>query len=202
MACNFCEKSFFTDRGLTVHTSRMHKEEFRKKERNAHNTDFSLERKKSVTKSPPSKKAKEMPETQNKVVLTQMTIKKNLKDEEILRLNNIILQLQNGLLCKERKSEKRHEVLDPVINLIKVVEVEEIQPNQGPPNEPTQKIGKNRQNPKYPSEKTTSICSHRQNLILEDIPEFGHTCNKCGKGFREKANLLEHMTCHTKRFCE
>ena len=53
-----------------------------------------------------------------------------------------------------------------------------------------------------PSAKTVSICSHRQELILEDIPEFEHICEKCGKGFREEANLVEHMSCHTKRFCE
>ena len=71
-----------------------------------------------------------------------------------------------------------------------------------PATEPPLKIGKARPTKQIPSIKKVSLCSHRQELILEDIPEFEFKCHKCGKGFRHKGNLSEHMTCHTKRFCD
>ena len=116
---------------------------------------------------------------------TQINKEKDPKDEEICRLQNIIIQL-----------------LEPVINVINVIEVEEIRGNQIPTNKAPLKIGKKRQKSRALSEKTVSICSHRQEVILKDIPDFEHTCKKCGKGFRVKASLDDHMTCHSKRICE
>ena len=83
--CDFCEKSFQNNRGLIVHMSRMHKEEYRNKRKVtqvipnecyicgftfisedafkthseiSHNQDYFIQRSDSVTKSPPTKKAK------------------------------------------------------------------------------------------------------------------------------------------------
>ena len=205
--CEFCERYFITGHGRRIHTSKMHKENLRNKEliKSSHNEDFNLERKHSVTKSPPAKKTKESPGQSEKVKHIEKEIyqkENDPKDDEILRLKGIITQLQYGLLRKEAKPVRHPQVLDPVINVITVLEEKEIQSNQRPQNKPPHKIGKNRQNPQAPSKQTVSICSHRQEITIEDIPEFEYLCDKCGKGFREKANLVEHMTCHTWRFCE
>ena len=51
----------------------------------------------------------------------------------------------------ETKPVRHPDVLDPVINVITVLEEEVIQLNHIPKNEPTHNIGKNRHNPKAPS---------------------------------------------------
>ena len=80
---------------------------------------------------------------------------------------------------------------------------EEITPKVvNPATEPPLKIGKARPTKQIPSEKNVSICSHRQDLTLEDIPDFEFKCQKCGKGFRHEVDLSYHMTCHNKRFCD
>ena len=200
--CEFCERSFLTYQGRKIHTSKMHKQKLWNQNKISHNTDFNLERKESVTKLPPAKKPKETTAQIEEVNTTQINKEKDPKDEENLRLYNVILQLKNGLLCKESNSVKQPEALDPIIHIIEVTEVEEIPLNHRPVNQPHLMIGKNRQKTKHASEKNVSICSHRQEIVVEDIPEFEHICKKCGKGFREKANLVRHMSCHTQRFCE
>ena len=114
----------------------MHKQNLRNKEliKSSHNEDFNLERKESVTKSPPAKKTKESAGQSEKVKITPIEKEKypkenDPKDEEILRLRNVIIQLQNGLLCKKTKSEKTPEILEPVVNVIKVSEEKEIVQN-------------------------------------------------------------------------
>ena len=57
--CEFWERSFLTYQGRKIHTSKMHKQKLRNQNKISHNTDFNLERKESVTKSPPAKKPKE-----------------------------------------------------------------------------------------------------------------------------------------------
>ena len=52
-----------------------------------------------------------------------------------------------------------------------------------------------------PTSETVSVCSHRQEVVIEDVPYFEYACHKCGKGFKHKNYLLEHMSCHSKRFC-
>ena len=59
-SCEFCDKSFLTDRGLVVHISKMHKENWRNKDKISHNIEFNLERTDSVTRSPPAKKARDI----------------------------------------------------------------------------------------------------------------------------------------------
>ena len=113
--CRFCERNFSTNQGRRIHASKMHKDKLRNI---AHNKDFILERKESVTKSPPAKKTKEPVAQLEEIKAKQINNEKDPKDEEIRRLQNIILQLQNGILCKETKSVRQPAVLDPVINVI------------------------------------------------------------------------------------
>ena len=97
-------------------------------------------------------------------------------------------------------NNKSRGAVDVNVGIIEVLEEEVI--TNVPTTKPPLKIGKARPQKQVPSAKNVSLCSHRQELILEDIPDFEFKCHKCGKGFRHKGDLSEHMTCHTRRFCD
>ena len=71
------------------------------------------------------------------------------------------MQFQNGIRCKETKTFRHPEVIDPVVNVISVIEVEKNLLNQSTMNKPSPKIGKIKQKVRSPSEKTVSYCSHK-----------------------------------------
>ena len=110
LECEFCEKFFITSRGLLVHTSKTHKEEYRNKRKTdkeqdrkcyicgftfiseetfkahteeIHNQEYTIHRNDSITKSPPTKKVKGY---QNKNMEVDHLDIVKLKDEKITEL--------------------------------------------------------------------------------------------------------------------
>ena len=57
-------------------------------------------------------------------------------------------------------------------------------------------IGKSRVNPVKPSDNSVSICSHRDVIIIEEMPRYQFVCDRCGKGFTHNENLLRHKMEH------
>ena len=123
----------------------------------------------------------------------------HIKDKEKNRLENIVKDLQQKLEARKVNNKSR-EAVEVNVDIIEVLEEEII--TMVPTTKPPLQISKARPIKHVLSAKKVSICSHRQEIILEDIPEFEFKCHKCGKGFRHKGDLSEHMTCHTRRFCD
>ena len=133
--------------------------------------------------------------------IENMEIDQNLemqkKVEEINGLKTRIKELEEQLRTREANNKSR-EAVEVVTDTIEVIEEDVINLVTKPPTKTAPKIGKARPTPQIPSPKNVSICAHRDELVIEDIPDFEFKCNKCGKGFRHKENLNEHMICHSK----
>ena len=163
-----------------------------------HDQTYLLQRLNSVTKSPPLKKVKEHHPEHLKVDQSLILLK---KDEEISELRSITKQLQEKQLTRQANDKSRGAV-EAIAEVIEIIEEEIISSVPKPLIKTMPKIGNARLNKQVPTSGKISICSHRQELVLEDIPEFELNCHKCGKGFRHEANLLEHMKCPANRFCD
>ena len=127
--CEFCDKSFLTDRGLVVHSSRMHKENWRSKDKISHNLEFNIERKDSMTRSPPAKKSKD--KSTNVVEVEQMTLHKNAEelavpmntdfDDSECRINNLVKKnesLNSLLITREDQIQKQANQISYMKNSI------------------------------------------------------------------------------------
>ena len=126
--CEFCEKTFVSDKGITIHTSKIHKKEYKNKHKShkepgnkcyicgfmfiteeafkahteeIHHQEYIIQRSDSLSKSPPSKKVKEH-QSEN-MDLEQSDIFK-LKDEKITELTCKVNQLQLKLKEKEENN--------------------------------------------------------------------------------------------------
>ena len=161
-----------------------------------HNQEFNIQRTDSITKSPPLKKSKDHHDVNMDIDMNETM---QIKDNEINCLENMVKELQHKLEARKANNKSR-DAVDVNVDIIEVLEEEII--SEVPETKPPLKIGKARPKKQVPSVKNVSVCSHRQELILEDIPEFEFKCYKCGKGFRHKGDLSKHMTCHIRRFCD
>ena len=90
----------------------------------------------------------------------------------------MVKELQQKLEARKVNNKSR-EAVEVNVDIIQVLEEEII--TEVPKKKPPPKIGKARPTKQIPSIKKVSLCSHRQELILEDIPEFEFKCHKLWK---------------------
>ena len=223
--CDFCEKSFQNNRGLIVHMSRMHKEEYRSKRKETqvtpnecyicgftflnedafkthseinHNQEYVIQRSDSVTKSPPSKKAKEYHTEQMDLDTNPTELQ---KDKEIVELKALVIQLKQQLEKKNREDNDTPPEINAEVTVTEVLEAKKVKDDPKPPKKAQkvlQPIGKSRANPENPSKSSVSICKHRdeEKIVVEQMTQYQFGCDQCGKGFTHKNNLLKHKEEH------
>ena len=198
--CNLCEWIGFSEEQLEYHKKESHIELLKRKinqdqpnkcyicgfksisetafkihTEETHNQECDIQRTNSITKSPPLKKSKEHHDVNMDIDISETM---QIKDKEINRLENVVKELQQKLEARKVNNKSR-DAVDVNVDIIEVLEEEII--TEVPETKPPLKIGKARPKKQAPSVKNVSICSHRQDLIIEDIPEFEFKCKKCGK---------------------
>ena len=203
--CEFCEKSFLTDRSLVVHASKMHKEDWRNKDKISHNIDFNLERKDSLTRSPPAKKVKDK-STEIINDLPNSIIKE--KDEEITNLRAQVKKLQSQLQeVKDVKiqfltkipTRKSSEQVEANANIINLVEVDEISSRSFKcencgigVGQKGKLLGHRCQKEAIKEPYKWQFHVDKQQPSQDEIYEI-HSCNKCKQVFKTKPDLEEHV---------
>ena len=197
--CDFCEKTFITEKGRGIHIGKMHKEQNGVKREHEEET---VKRANSTTRSPPMKKSKEYHQ-QNVDLDHERTLRE--KNDEILELRNEIHQLKLQFQLKTTPSNldvismsknktTPHHSIEVNVNTIQVLESTTIhQPSAA--SEPAMKIGKQRLKVVAPSTDTV-IFSNLNDVTVLDIPELPFTCQKCEKRFTHRGNLKKHMNDH------
>ena len=162
-----------------------------------HNQDYSIQRNNSFTKSPPLKKSKDS-HPENMDTETSVLDK---KEEEIKGLKETIRHLEQKLELKQKECIVRQKQSEHVVDNVEVIEVKEATEDANKPKVTNESTIDKKRPYKYqfklaPSEQTISMCSHRDEIYLEDIPEFPYICETCQKGFTHKGNLQKHKNDH------
>ena len=195
--CDLCGKMLLNLKGLSIHKKQIHAVEENNLNQQLSRSDSVKSSKsvQSVTSPPPKRHEKDS--KQNETLKKQeyhsenmeihQSIKMQKKDEEILALQSMVKELQEKLVTRGANDVSR-KALEPVIDVIEVLEEEVVIKTPKMVTLTAPKIGKARLQPQIPSSQTFSSCAHRQELVIEDIPEFEFNCEKCGKGFSHKAN--------------
>ena len=203
--CEFGEKSFLTENGIRVQESKMHKEEWRNKDKISHNKDFHLERKDSLTRSPPAKKTKD--KSTDIIDVRPHPMDKD-KDEVILKLRVHVKKLQAQLqevndvkiqFLNKTPTTKPPEAVEANANIINLIGVEEVSSRSFKCDNCEEVIdikGKllghkcQKETVKEPYKWQFKMDGHQ--LPNEEIYEI-NSCEKCQQVFKTKSQLGDHM---------
>ena len=158
--------------------------------------EYNIQRSDSVTKSPPTKRAKE---NHSEPMDMEPHAGEKLKDKEIAELKALVVDLQQQLKLEKTHRENREtkpETYYPKVMVTQFSQEEDNTKSTKEVEQPLPCIGNAKPNPISLAEKTVSICKHRDEIVVEEMPQYQFVCERCGKGFTHKNNLLRHKEEH------